>query len=36
MINHTLSLPESKIRVAALQNFAFGGVNTWLFAKRFG
>jgi 3-oxoacyl-[acyl-carrier-protein] synthase II len=35
MIRHTLHLREQSIRVASIQNFAFGGVNTNLLIKRF-
>ncbi len=35
MIRHTMKLHESDIRIAAIQNFAFGGVNTSLIIKRF-
>jgi 3-oxoacyl-[acyl-carrier-protein] synthase II len=35
MIRHTLQLREEPIRVAGIQNFAFGGVNTNLLIKRF-
>jgi 3-oxoacyl-[acyl-carrier-protein] synthase II len=34
MITHATSLRETKIRVASIQNFAFGGVNTCLLIKR--
>ncbi len=33
MLNHTRELTESPIRIAAIQNFAFGGVNTCLLVK---
>ncbi len=33
MIRHSLKLQEGKIRIAAIQNFAFGGVNTCLIIK---
>jgi len=33
MIRHTTKLRESDIRIAAIQNFAFGGVNTSLLIK---
>ena len=33
-IRHTRSLIEEKINIAAVQNFAFGGVNTCLLIKR--
>ncbi len=35
-IRHALKLQESDIRIAAIQNFAFGGVNTNLIIKKFG
>ncbi len=35
MIRHTMKLHESDIRIAAIQNFAFGGVNTSLIIKKF-
>ncbi|MDD5206166.1 MAG: 3-oxoacyl-ACP synthase, partial [Desulfobacterales bacterium] len=35
MIRHSLEILESHIRIAAIQNFAFGGVNTCLVVKRF-
>ncbi|MFH1131310.1 MAG: 3-oxoacyl-ACP synthase, partial [Pseudomonadota bacterium] len=35
MINHTSKIRELPIRIATLQNFAFGGVNTCLFFKKF-
>jgi 3-oxoacyl-[acyl-carrier-protein] synthase II len=34
MINHVTKLFEKKINIASIQNFAFGGVNTVLFLKR--
>jgi 3-oxoacyl-[acyl-carrier-protein] synthase II len=34
MINHVVSLREQPIRIAAIQNFAFGGVNTSLIIKK--
>ena len=34
MIRHTKTLLESDIRIAAVQNFAFGGVNTSLLFKK--
>jgi 3-oxoacyl-[acyl-carrier-protein] synthase II len=34
MINHVMKLKENPIRVATIQNFAFGGVNTSLIIKR--
>ena len=33
MIRHALKLQEGNIRMAAIQNFAFGGVNTCLIIK---
>ncbi len=35
MIRHAMKLHESDIRIAAIQNFAFGGVNTSLIIKKF-
>ena len=35
MIRHSMRLYESAIRVAAVQNFAFGGVNTSIIIKKF-
>jgi 3-oxoacyl-[acyl-carrier-protein] synthase II len=35
MIRHSMKLYESAIRVAAVQNFAFGGVNTSIIIKKF-
>jgi 3-oxoacyl-[acyl-carrier-protein] synthase II len=35
MIRHAVNLLETDIRVAAVQNFAFGGVNTCLMIKTF-
>ncbi|MFO7985983.1 MAG: beta-ketoacyl synthase N-terminal-like domain-containing protein [Desulfatiglandaceae bacterium] len=35
MIRHTQKLIETDIHIAAVQNFAFGGVNTCLFIKKF-
>ena len=35
MIRHVQELVESDIRIAAIQNFAFGGVNTSLILKKF-
>jgi 3-oxoacyl-[acyl-carrier-protein] synthase II len=34
MINHAQHLIETDIRTAAIQNFAFGGVNTCLIIKK--
>jgi 3-oxoacyl-[acyl-carrier-protein] synthase II len=34
MIRHVTELRESDIRIAAIQNFAFGGVNTCLIIKK--
>jgi 3-oxoacyl-[acyl-carrier-protein] synthase II len=35
MLNHVTELVEAPIAIAAIQNFAFGGVNTCLFIKKF-
>jgi 3-oxoacyl-[acyl-carrier-protein] synthase II len=35
MIRHATKLVEHPIRIAAIQNFAFGGVNTCLIIKKF-
>ncbi|MBI9083721.1 MAG: 3-oxoacyl-ACP synthase [Desulfobacterales bacterium] len=35
MIRHVRQIEETDIRIASVQNFAFGGVNTCLFLKRF-
>jgi 3-oxoacyl-[acyl-carrier-protein] synthase II len=35
MIRHATRLREEDIRIATIQNFAFGGVNTTLFIKKF-
>lgn len=35
MIKHAVNLLETDIRIAAIQNFAFGGVNTCLMIKKF-
>jgi 3-oxoacyl-[acyl-carrier-protein] synthase II len=35
MINHTGKLKEVRINIASIQNFAFGGVNSIIFIKRF-
>lgn len=35
MIRHTTKMIERPIRIAAIQNFAFGGVNTCLLIKKF-
>ncbi|MFH1134477.1 MAG: beta-ketoacyl synthase N-terminal-like domain-containing protein [Pseudomonadota bacterium] len=35
MINHPRQVRDNRITVASIQNFAFGGVNTVLFIKRF-
>ena len=35
MINHVTKLQEKDINIATVQNFAFGGVNTSLFIRRF-
>jgi 3-oxoacyl-[acyl-carrier-protein] synthase II len=34
-IRHVTEIVETPIRIASIQNFAFGGVNTCLFLKRF-
>lgn len=34
MINHAQKLTETPIEIAAIQNFAFGGVNTCLFIRK--
>jgi len=34
MISHAVNLLESDIRIAAIQNFAFGGVNTCIILKK--
>jgi 3-oxoacyl-[acyl-carrier-protein] synthase II len=34
MIKHTMKLLEKKINIGSIQNFAFGGVNTSLFIKK--
>ena len=33
MIRHAQEIQDTKIKIAAIQNFAFGGVNTCLFLK---
>ncbi len=35
MIRHVTQVQESAINIAAVENFAFGGVNTMLFLKKF-
>ncbi|MCP3951467.1 MAG: 3-oxoacyl-ACP synthase [Desulfobacterales bacterium] len=35
MLRHVTALVEEPIRIAAIQNFAFGGVNTCIFLKEF-
>ncbi|MCJ7772342.1 MAG: 3-oxoacyl-ACP synthase [Desulfobacterales bacterium] len=35
MIRHTVKLLEADVRIASIQNFAFGGVNTCLVFKKF-
>ena len=35
MIRHITHLEETPVHIAAVQNFAFGGVNTILFIKQF-
>ena len=34
MIRHTIGLRETPVKIASIQNFAFGGVNTSLFLKK--
>jgi 3-oxoacyl-[acyl-carrier-protein] synthase II len=34
MIRHVTELCESDVRIAAIQNFAFGGVNTSMIIKK--
>jgi len=34
MIRHVKELRESDVRIATIQNFAFGGVNTCLIIKK--
>jgi 3-oxoacyl-[acyl-carrier-protein] synthase II len=34
MINHVMEIKEEKINITAIENFAFGGVNTILFLKK--
>ncbi len=34
MINHVVKLREQPVRIAAIQNFAFGGVNTGIIIKK--
>jgi 3-oxoacyl-[acyl-carrier-protein] synthase II len=34
MVKHAVNLLESDIRIAAIQNFAFGGVNTCLLVRK--
>jgi 3-oxoacyl-[acyl-carrier-protein] synthase II len=34
MINHTRTVTEKTINIAAIENFAFGGVNTILLLKK--
>jgi 3-oxoacyl-[acyl-carrier-protein] synthase II len=34
MINHVMKLNETKVKIASIHNFAFGGVNTGLFIKK--
>jgi 3-oxoacyl-[acyl-carrier-protein] synthase II len=34
MIRHPRKVQEVNVRIAAVQNFAFGGVNTCLFLKK--
>jgi 3-oxoacyl-[acyl-carrier-protein] synthase II len=35
MIQHSMRLTERRVRTAAIQNFAFGGVNTCLMLRNF-
>lgn len=35
MINHVTQLTNTDVNIASIQNFAFGGVNTCLFVKKF-
>ena len=35
MIRHAVKLLEADVRIASIQNFAFGGVNTCLVLKKF-
>ena len=35
MIRHVTGILDEKIRIAAIQNFAFGGVNTCIILKKF-
>lgn len=35
MLNHVTELDEAPVEIASIQNFAFGGVNTCLFIKKF-
>jgi len=35
MIRHVTRMIEKDIKIAAIQNFAFGGVNTSLIIKKF-
>jgi len=35
MLNHVTELVEAPVDIASIQNFAFGGVNTCLFVKKF-
>ena len=34
MINHVMQLREQQVRIASIQNFAFGGVNTNIIIKK--
>ena len=36
MLRHTRELTEAEVKIAAIQNFAFGGVNTCLLIKNGG
>ena len=35
MLRHVTRMIEKNVRIAAIQNFAFGGVNTSLIIKKF-
>ena len=35
MLRHVTRMIEKDVRIAAIQNFAFGGVNTSLIIKKF-
>ena len=34
MINHVQQVTETPVKIAAIQSFAFGGVNTCIFIKK--